>query len=158
MTTKVYVGTFHSVDNVLYKIVELEAQGYPKQHIYAVSNIKDDLSMLEGDTDINLLGVRDTPIWDHTRGLFGGKDELLTIFIRMGFNKQEAKSFYNDLKEGGVALFVDGLDEEERRRFIDHHDSSAHWGESGEGLEGRLSREWTAQPIENSPRINTTQL
>lgn len=28
-----YVGTFHSIDTVLAKIVELESQGYPKNNI-----------------------------------------------------------------------------------------------------------------------------
>ncbi|MDV6379405.1 general stress protein [Sporosarcina sp. GW1-11] len=150
MADKQYMGTFHSVDNVLYKITELEAQGYQKRHICAVSNVRDDLKILESDSEIEIIGIREGSLWDHTRRLFNSKDELLTIFIKMGFSKQEAKTFYNDLKEGGIALFVDHLTDEERASTIDPHDSA-------ESLEGE-SNEEAGNPIPNSPRIDTNNL
>lgn len=135
MAAMQYEGTFYSVDNVLYKITELEAQGYEKKHMCAVSNVNDDLKMLKDDSEIEVIGIRDDSLWDHTRRLFNSKDEMLTIFIKMGFDKQQAKSFYNDLKEGGVALFVKALTAEER---------------------GALEDEQAAD--QTVPRINTTGL
>lgn len=157
MADKQYEGTFHSVDNVLYKITELEAQGYKKSHISAVSNLRDEMKMLEGDTEIKLIGIQDGSFWDHTRRLFSSKDEMLTIFIKMGFSKQEAKVYYTDLKEGGIALFVDKLTDEERAQSIDPHDSSGQQTDSGENLEGEPNDE-VGNPIPNSPRIGTDQL
>lgn len=157
MASKQYAGTFHSVDNVLYKITELEAQGYKKRQMCAVSNVRDDLKILEDDSEIELVGIEEGSLWDHTRKLFNSKDEMLTIFIKMGFSKQEAKTFYSDLKEGGIALFVDKLTDKERANSIDPHDSSSQQTISGESLEGEPDQE-LVNPIPNSPRINTDQL
>lgn len=157
MTKRQYVGTFHSIDNVLYKITELEAQGFRKNHMCAVSNVRDDLKVLEGDSEIELIGIQDGSIWDHTRRLFNDKDEMLTIFIKMGFDKQEAKNFYNDLKEGGIALFVKPLSDEERADSIKPHDSSVRQTDSGESLAGDPNEE-VGNPIPNSPRIDTNNL
>lgn len=157
MANKQYVGTFHSIDNVLYKITELEAQGFQKHHMCAVSNVRDDLKVLEGDSEIELIGIQDGSIWDHTRRLFNSKDEMLTIFIKMGFDKRQAKTFYNDLKEGGIALFVDQLSDEERANSIDPHDSSSQQTGSGENLEGDPNEE-VGNPIPNSPRIGSNNL
>ncbi|ARD48536.1 hypothetical protein SporoP37_10540 [Sporosarcina sp. P37] len=154
---KKYAGTFHSVDNVLYKITELEAQGFKKQHICAVSNVLDDLKVLESDAEIELIGIQDGSLWDHTRRLFNSKDEMLTIFIKMGFTKQEAKNFYNELKEGGIALFVDNLTEEELGQSVNLHDSAGQQTNSGERLDNELDAD-TDRPIPNSPRIGTDQL
>ena len=157
MADKHYEGTFHSVDNVLYKVTELEAQGYKKSQMSAVSNLRDEMKMLEGDTEIKLIGIQDGSLWDHTRRLFSSKDEMLTIFIKMGFSKQEAKVFYNDLKDGGIALFVDKMTDEERAKSVDQHDSAGEQTDSGENLEGQTYDE-TSNPIPNSPRIGTDRL
>lgn len=157
MADKQYVGTFHSVDSVLYKITELEAQGFKKYHMCAVSNVRDDLKVLESDSEIELIGIQEGSLWDHTRRLFNSKDEMLTIFIKMGFTKQESKTFYNDLKEGGIALFVDHLTDEERAQSVDPHDSAGQQTDSGENLDNDPN-EKVGNPIPNSPRIGTDQL
>ena len=157
MADKQYEGTFHSVDNVLYKITELEAQGYKKNHISAVSNLRDEMKMLEGDTEIELIGIQDGSLLDHTRRLFNRKDEMLTIFIKMGFSKQESKIFYNDLKDGGIAMFVDKLTNEERAQSVNQHDSAGEHTDSGENLDSQ-SNDIGENPIPNSPRIGTDQL
>ena len=54
MKQKRYVGTFHSIDNVLVKITELKSLGYTSDEILAVSNLQDDDRMLEDQTDIVL--------------------------------------------------------------------------------------------------------
>ncbi|PIC96221.1 hypothetical protein CSV69_06990 [Sporosarcina sp. P26b] len=157
MADKQYVGTFHSLDNVLYKITELEAQGFKKNHMCAVSNVRDDLKVLESDSEIELIGLQDGSVWDHARRLFNSKDEMLTIFIKMGFSKQESKTFYNDLKEGGIALFVDHLTDGERTESVDLHDSAGQQTDSGENLDSDPNEE-VGNPIPNSPRIGTDQL
>ncbi|PID14721.1 hypothetical protein CSV63_11550 [Sporosarcina sp. P34] len=154
MATKQYAGTFHSVDNVLYKITELEAKGFKKHHMCVVSNVRDDLKVLESDSDIEIIGIQEGSLWDHTRRLFNSKDEMLTIFIKMGFTKLESKTFYTDLKEGGIALFVDQLTDEERVQSVDPHDSARQQTESGENLDSDPN-EVVGNPIPNSPRIGT---
>lgn len=157
MASKVYIGTFHSVDNILYKITELEAQGYDKGQIYAVSNVHDDLKVLADASDIAILGIQDGSLWDHTRRLFSTKDEMLTLFIKMGFDKPQAKAFYNELKESGIALFVDEMTDEERGDSADPHDSASRRAASGENTQNQANEE-AVNPIANSPRINTDNL
>ncbi|PIC64162.1 hypothetical protein CSV79_08215 [Sporosarcina sp. P13] len=157
MSDKQYMGTFHSVDNVLYKITELEARGYQKRHMCVVSNVQDDLKVLESDSEIKLIGIQKGSVLDHNRRLFNNKDGMLTIFIKMGFSKQEAKTFFNDLEEGGIALFVDHLTDEERANTVDPHDSAVQQTDSGESLEGE-SNEEVGNPIPNSPRIGGNNL
>ncbi|ARJ39204.1 hypothetical protein CSV71_15105 [Sporosarcina sp. P21c] len=157
MANKQYEGTFHSVDNVRYKITELEAKGFKKHHICVVSNVRDDLKVLESDPEIEIIGIQEGSVWDHTRRLFNSKDEMLTIFIKMGFTKLESKTFYNDLKEGGIALFVDQLTDEERAQSVDPHDSAHQQTDSGENLDSNPNGE-VGNPIPNSPRIGTNQL
>lgn len=157
MASKQYAGTFHAVDNVLFKITELEAQGYKKRQMCVVSNVRDDLKILEDHSEIEMVEIGEERIEDHSLKLFNSKDEMLTIFIKMGFSKQEAKTFYGDLKEGGIALFVEKLTDKERADSIDPHDSSSQQTISGQSLEGEHDQE-LVNPIPNSPRINTDQL
>ncbi len=38
MGYKKYIGTFHSIDTLIYKITELTAQGYKDNDMYAVTS------------------------------------------------------------------------------------------------------------------------
>lgn len=151
-----HVGTFHSVETVLYKITELEAQGYPKKEIYAVSNVQDHFEMLRTDAEVNLLDVESRNLLDHTRELFHGKDRMLQVFNEMGFSEQQAKSYYEELKEGGVALFI-----EERWKGPTNEtlmDSRVERGIGGEPLDGQPEEGKVYLNEDTVPRIDTTNL
>ena len=54
MADKRFVGTFQSEHEVLDKIDELKVEGYSEEDIYVVTNDKDSLSIVRGQTDVDL--------------------------------------------------------------------------------------------------------
>ena len=98
--------------------------------------------MLEGKTEIVLQGGN-------------GDEHLKDILMHMGFSKQQAELYFEEVKDGGIALFVEDeqFDLNGRREEMD---SSAEIGFSGEQLDGQNHQQ---QVIENTvPRINTRNL
>jgi len=153
-----HVGTFHSIDTVLAKIVELESQGYPKNNIYAVSNVQDNFDMLEADAEVNLMDLSKRSLLDHTRELFVGKDRIFQAFEEMGFSEQQAQAYYNELKEGGVALFIEFRWSGPGPSPSIMMDSQAERGISGEPLDGQADDGKAHQSENTIPKINTINL
>ncbi|MEK3936239.1 general stress protein [Sporosarcina sp. FSL W7-1349] len=151
-----HVGTFHSIDTVLAKIVELESQGYPKNNIYAVSNVQDNFDMLQADAEVNLMDLSKRSLLDHTRELFVGKGRMLQAFEEMGFSEQQAQAYYNELEEGGVALFIEARWSGPGSSIM--MDSQAERGISGETLDGQADDGKVHQNENTVPKINTTNL
>ena len=54
MADKKFVGTFQNETEVLNKIDELKMQGYSDDDIYIVTNDADRLSIVRGETDVDL--------------------------------------------------------------------------------------------------------
>jgi len=151
MENKKYIGTFHSVDTVLYKITELKAQGYDESEMYAVTNEEDTISMLQGQTDAELLSTTDESWLDRFKLFLSGEEPILDAFSRMGFSEQQSMGYYNEVKSGGIALFVNS-------KALDQMDSSTELGLSGEPLDGQGDNQ---QMIDNDgtvPRLNTRNL
>lgn len=151
MENKKYIGTFHSIDTVLYKITELKVQGYDESDMYVVTNEEDNISMLRGQTDAELLGTADDNWLDRFKLFLGGEEPILNAFSRMGFSEQQSRDYYNEVKNGGVALFV-------KSKALDEMDSSTERGLSGEPLDGQGGNQ---QMIDNDgtvPRLNTRNL
>ena len=139
-----HAGTFHSVDTVLYKITELKAQGYKENQINGVSGIEDNLTMLHGKTRIELQGGN-------------GEDHILDVFARMGFSGQTAKAYFHEVKDGGVALFVEDLLPHSNDADMEM-DSAAERGLSGEQLNGQDDQQQILENVNTVPRINTRNL
>lgn len=151
-----HVGTFHSIDTVLAKIVELESQGYPKNNIYAVSNVQDNFDMLQADAEVNLMDLSKRSLLDHTRELFVGKDRMFQVFEEMGFSEQQAQAYYNELEEGGVALFIESRWNDPGSSAM--MDSQVERGINGEPLDGQAGEGNVHQNENTVPKINTTNL
>ena len=139
-----HAGTFHSVDTVLYKITELKAQGYKENQINGVSGIEDTLTMLHGKTRIELQGGN-------------GEDHVLGVFARMGFSGQAAKEYFHEVKDGGVALFVEDLLPHSNDVDMEM-DSDAERRLSGELLNGQDEQEQILENVDTVPRIDTRNL
>ena len=84
----------------------MKAQGYDESDMYAVTNEEDNISMLRGQTDAELLGTADENWLDRFKLFLGGEEPILNAFSRMGFSEQQSRDYYNEVKNGGVALFV----------------------------------------------------
>jgi hypothetical protein len=160
---KKHIGTFHSIDTLLYKITELTAQGYKDNDMYAITNIEDNVSLLRGQADAEFRGVATENWLNRFKLLLSGEKTVLDALVGMGFSKQQSQVYYEGVKAGGIALFVDArnpiqsseqlLDESE---VISEMDSSVEWGPSGEQLDGQDASQ---QIIDNAvPRIDTRNL
>ncbi|GKV68983.1 hypothetical protein NCCP2716_14810 [Sporosarcina sp. NCCP-2716] len=168
MKRKRYVGTFQSSDVVLAKITELKSLGYTKDEIFAVSNTEDNDRELEDQTDI-VLPTREQDGWlARMKFLFTDTEPAKEAFDQLGFNEQQTQAFYNEVKDGGVALFV--MDDPDTPR---HHDpAGTQTGKSAPSpfdSEGEVTN--SGVPLENAeediqaeenagryPRINTNHL
>ncbi|WOV84485.1 general stress protein [Sporosarcina jeotgali] len=167
MKKKRYVGTFHSIDNVLIKITELKSFGYNKDEILAVSNLDDNDRMLEDQTDIVLATREQDGFLGRMKFFFTNEQPAKEAFEQLGFNEQQTKAFYNEVKDGGVALFV--LDDPESPRHPDPSsenskvnaistDSSSGISDSGAPLENAGEDAEAEENAGRYPRINTNNL
>ncbi len=163
MENKKYIGTFHTIDTLLYKIPELMAQGYKDTDIYAVTKTEDNVSLLRGQADAEYRGVSAENWLNRFKLLLSGEKTVLDALVGMGFSEQQSQVYYEGVKAGGIALFVDArnpiqsseqlLDES---GVISEMDSSVERGPSGEQLDGQDASQ---QIIDNAvPRIDTRNL
>lgn len=168
MKQKRYVGTFHSIDNVLVKVTELKSLGYTKDEIFAVSNSDDNDRMLEGQTDIVLATKEQDSFFGRLKFFFTDDQPAKEAFEQLGFNEQQTQAFYNEVKDGGVALFVLDDPKSPRHKHSEEtagatkgteSDSASQLSDSGAPLENADEEE--VQADENAgryPRINTNNL
>ncbi len=151
MVRKNFVGTFHAIDTVLYKIVELKNQGYGEKDIHAFSREEDNISMLRGQTDVELHG-------DYGENWFEGFHKLLdfeapgiNVFKTMGYSEEEAAHQFDEVENGGIALFVEG-------GKLQKADSSAAIGRSGDPLNNQDKNAQLEDYDGDIPRIKTDHL
>lgn len=160
MKQKRYVGTFHSIDNVLVKITELKSLGYTSDEILAVSNLQDDDRMLEDQTDIVLASKETDGFLARVKYFFTNDQPAKDAFELLGFNEQQAQAFYNEVKDGGVAMFV--KDDRESPKHPNPADTSKVRDSSGETSESGVPLEHAdVESEENAgryPRINADKL
>ena len=167
MDNKKYVGTFHSIDTVLYKIIEMKARGINESNMYAVTIEEDNISMLRGRSDIELLGIADENWLDRFRLFLKGEEPILDAFSRMGFSEQESKQYYDEVKSGGIALFIEevatenqlsGQKSDDSRHVLDEMDNSTEHSLNGDPLDGQDEKQQMVDNDPTVPRINTTNI
>lgn len=152
-----YVGTFYSIDTVLYKITQLKTQGYAEQDVVAISNVEDNISILQGQTEIGLQDATGGKWHEKFEPFSGGKDQIVDTLSNMGLSEQQARTYYNEMHGGGIALFV----KEPPRNHSEVHvkmDSSAELGSSGELLDNQDEQQQILHNDNTVPRIQTENL
>ena len=75
----------------------------------------------------------------------------------MGFSGQTAKAYFHEVKDGGVALFVEDLLPHSNDAEMEM-DSAAELGLSGEQLNGQDDQQQILENVDTVPRINTRNL
>lgn len=106
MADKKFVGTFQNETQVLNKIDELKAQGYTENDIYIVTNDADTLSIIRGETDVDLRSPEGN--WmDKFIAFLSGDEPVKGAFTNMGFTDEESNRYFNEVKAGGILLYVD---------------------------------------------------
>ncbi|WP_342505561.1 general stress protein [Sporosarcina sp. FSL K6-2383] len=167
MDDKKYVGTFHSIDTVLYKIIEMKAQGIDESNMYAVTIEEDNISMLRGRSDIELLGTADDDWLNRFTLFLKGEESVLDAFSSMGFSEQQSRHYYDEVKNGGVALFIENgvskshLSEQKSdnpRSVVEEMDSSTDRSISRGALEGQDENQQIVNNDPTVPRLNTRNL
>ena len=106
MAEKKFVGTFQSENQVLNKIEELKAQGYDEEDIYVVTNDADSLTIVRGQTDVDLRSS-DGNWLDRFIAFLSGDEPVRAAFTNMGFTEEESSRYYNEVKNGNILLYVD---------------------------------------------------
>ena len=106
MADKKFVGTFHNETQVLNKIDELKAQGYTENDIYIVTNDGDTLSIIRGETDVDLRSPEGN--W---------MDKFIAFLSKMNPSKVHSLTWASPTKNptvismsskaGGILLYVD---------------------------------------------------
>lgn len=108
---KRYVGTQNKIDAALYKITELTSLGYSEDQITAIANTDDDFAQLRSQTFVSLDGQGKEGFLDRFKGAFlDDRPKQAKHFEEMGFSREEAENIYNDMKYGGIAIFVDNVE------------------------------------------------
>ena len=106
MADKKFVGTFQNETGVLNMIDELKTQGYSDDDIYIVTNDADRLSIVRGETDVDLRTPEGN--WmDKFIAFISGDEPVKGAFTNMGFSDDESNRYFNEVKAGGILLYVD---------------------------------------------------
>lgn len=145
MKQKEFVGTYYSIDTVFHKIIELTSKGYAECDIYAITQEQDNISMLQGRTNIELSSGTESNWIDRFKVFMSGEEPVFHAFTQMGFSEEEARKYYLEVKEGGIALFVDFKGDEK--------DSEAELDRNGQSFDNQTEIEEVS-----SPRTNTVNL
>ena len=82
MADKKFVGTFQSENQVLKKIEEFKVEGYSEEDIYVVTNHADSLSIVRGQTDVELKSS-DGNWLDRFIAFLNGDEPVRTAFCCM---------------------------------------------------------------------------
>jgi uncharacterized protein (TIGR02271 family) len=106
MANNKFMGTFETESEVLRKIEELKNQGVSEDHMYVMAHDKEQLSMVRGRTDVDYKSAEGG--WmDKFMGFLSGNEPVREAFSGMGVDEQEADSYYRDVQNGKILLFVD---------------------------------------------------
>ena len=106
MAKNKFIGTFQSENQVLNKIGELKTEGYSEEDIYVVTNDEDSLSIVRGQTDVDLKSAEGNWL-DKFIAFLSGDEPVRAVFNDMDLTEEESTRYYNEVKSGSYLLFVD---------------------------------------------------
>ncbi|WP_172372734.1 general stress protein [Sporosarcina jiandibaonis] len=154
MSHRKFIGIFHSIDTVLYKLMEMKANGYEEETIHVFTREQDNIAMLEGQTKMNLNGSYGEDWRKGFNEFLGIEEPVYNAFNSMRFSEQESKHYLDEVENGGIAMFVDAAFGNE----LNDADSSADISSSGEVLDGRGNDEQLLHSDGTTPRMKTENL
>lgn len=106
MTDKSFIGKFQSENEVLDKIDALRVRGFSEADMYVVTNDTESLSMVRGRTGVDLKSSQGS--WmDRFKAFLSGDERVKAAFTNMGFSQEQSNHYYNEVKRGGILLYVD---------------------------------------------------
>ena len=153
MSHRKFIGIFHSIDTVLYKLTEMKANGYEEENIYVFSREQDNISMLAGQTKMNLNGSYGEDWKKGFNAFLGIQEAVDNAFNSMGYSDQESKHYLDEVENGGIMLLVETTNTPNTNQA----DSSADISVSGEVLDGQ-GNEQSLDSDGTTPRVKTDKL
>lgn len=91
---------------VLHKINELKAQGYKEEDMYVIAKHDEQLSMVQGQTDVHLNTQEDEDMMGKFKSFISGEDSTRDAFTQMGLGTSEADEYYRQVENGKIVLYV----------------------------------------------------
>ncbi|MBT2570009.1 YsnF/AvaK domain-containing protein [Planococcus sp. ISL-110] len=91
---------------VLHKISELKAQGYQEEDMYVIAKHDEQLSMVQGQTDVHLNTQEDEDMMSKFKSFISGEDSTRDAFTQMGLASSEADEYYRQVENGKLVLYV----------------------------------------------------
>ena len=159
-----YVGTQFSVDSTLMEIKELRSLGYREAQMTVVAQTEEDLAQLHKQTTVSIEGKDDETLLSRFTSLFmDHRHKKEKTFEELGFSKTEAEDIYHEMKDTGIALFVEDVvpSPESNKSSVDNGpgtDSSAAMTNSGEVLSSAIDSEPHDPNLETMPPLNMDNL
>jgi len=153
MSHRKFIGIFHSIDTVLYKLTEMKANGYKEESIHVFSREQDNISMLDGQTKMNLNSSYGEDWKKGLNAFLGIQEAVDNAFNSMGYSDQESKHYLDEMENGGIMLLVETTNTANTTQA----DSSADIGVSGEVLDGQ-GNEQSLDSDGTTPRVKTDKL
>jgi len=153
MSHRKFIGIFHSIDTVLYKLTEMKANGYKEGSIHVFSREQDNISMLDGQTKMNLNSSYGEDWKKGLNAFLGIQEAVDNAFNSMGYSDQESKHYLDEMENGGIMLLVETTNTANTTQA----DSSADIGVSGEVLDGQ-GNEQSLDSDGTTPRVKTDKL
>ncbi|ANU22085.1 general stress protein [Planococcus donghaensis] len=91
---------------VLHKINELKAQGFKEEDMYVIAKYDNQLSMVQGQTNVHLDAQEEENIMSKFKAFISGEDSTRHAFTQMGLASTEADDYYQQVENGKLVLYV----------------------------------------------------
>ena len=106
MADNKFMGTFNDENEVLKKIEELREQGSSEEDMYVLARSENQVSIIRGQTDVDYTSAEGN--WkDKFKEILSGSESVRNALSDMGMDKEETDSYYQEVEDGRILLFVD---------------------------------------------------
>lgn len=152
-----YIGTRFTVDTALNVITELRSLGYRDTQMTVVAQTDNDLAQLHKQTAVSIEGKEDETLLRRFKGLFMDyKHKKESIFEELVFSKAEAEKIYQEMKDEGIALFVEDVTPGPESNK--HPTNHVYESDSGEVLSNEGGSAQIKPIMDTMPPLDTTNL
>lgn len=122
-----YIGMYFNETELMTRVTELKAEGWPEDDIYVVVKNDDQLTMVRSRTDAEIKSADDS-WWDRFMGFVSGEDHVRRMVENLEFGAEDTAKYYQEIEQGGMLLYVDSG--EANRHYMDNTDFYGRDGNS----------------------------
>lgn len=100
-----FIETYDTEEEALRQIEQLKDEGYSESDMYIMTRNDDQLSMIQGKTNVDNYAEQGNWMDRFTSFLTGDK-QMETAFRSMQLSRQEEERYYREVKAGKLLLYV----------------------------------------------------